>query len=78
MIYEVGVAPELRLGFQDSVMEVRVTSVTSGFKGALGIRFGSVGLLGWTGAPNSAKNENRNTFEKYLYLSSYQIFYWFK
>lgn len=53
MIYEVGVAPELRLGFQDSVMEVRVTSVTSGFKGALGIRFGSVGLLGWTGAPNS-------------------------
>lgn len=47
-------APALRLGFQESVMEVRVTSVTSGLEGALGIRFGSVGLFGWTGTPNSS------------------------
>lgn len=46
-------APELRFGFQDKVMEVRLTSVTSGFEGALGIKFGSVGLFGWTGDPNS-------------------------
>lgn len=46
-------APALRLGFQERVTEVRVTSVTSGLEGALGIRFGSVGLFGWTGTPNS-------------------------
>lgn len=53
MTYEVGVAPALRLGFQDRDTDVRLTSVTSGLKGALGIRLGSVGLPGWTGAPNS-------------------------
>lgn len=41
------------LGFQERATEVRVTSVTSGLKGALGIRFGSVGLFGCTGTPNS-------------------------
>lgn len=41
------------LGFQERVTAVRVTSVTSGLKGALGIRFGSVGLFGCTGTPNS-------------------------
>lgn len=46
-------APALRLGFHERVTEVRVTSVTSGFEGALGIRFGSVGLCGWIGEPNS-------------------------
>lgn len=46
-------APALGLGFQERVMEVRETSVTSGLEGALGIRFGSVGLFGWTGTPNS-------------------------
>lgn len=46
-------APVLRLGFQERVTEVRVTSVTSGLDGELGIRFGSVGLFGWTGTPNS-------------------------
>ena len=46
-------APEFRLGFQERVTEVRLTSVTSGLEGALGIRFGSVGLFGWTETPNS-------------------------
>ena len=46
-------APVLRLGFQDRVTEVRVTSVTSGLEGALGMRLGSVGRAGWTGTPNS-------------------------
>lgn len=52
IMYEVGVAPAV-LGFQERVTEVRVTSVTSGLKGALGIRFGSVGRFGCTGTPNS-------------------------
>lgn len=56
MTYEVGVAPVLRLGFQDRDTEVRLTSVTSGLEGALGMRFGSVGLPGWTGAPNSKRH----------------------
>lgn len=51
-------APELRLGFQESVTEVRVTSVTSGLEGALGIRLGSVGLFGWTGTPNSEEEKD--------------------
>lgn len=46
-------APALRFGFQESVTELRVTSVTSGLEGALGIRFGSVGLFGWNWAPDS-------------------------
>lgn len=55
-----GVAPALRLGFQERVTEVRVTSVTSGLEGGLGIKFGSVGLFGWTGTPNSKfKTETR-------------------
>lgn len=60
-------APELRLGFQDKVMEVRETSVTSGFDGALGIRFGSVGLFGWTGDPNS---EGRTEMKGSIYVIS--------
>lgn len=52
-------APALRLGFQVRVTEVRVTSVTSGLDGALGIRFGSVGLFGWTGIPNSEGRTDR-------------------
>lgn len=51
-----GVAP-LGLAFQDSVTEVRVTSVTSGLEGPLGIRFGSVGLPGCTATPNSDKTQ---------------------
>ena len=39
-------APELGFGFQERVTEVRVMSVTSGLEGALGMRFGSVGLFG--------------------------------
>lgn len=52
-------APALRLGFQVRVTDVRVTSVTSGLDGALGIRFGSVGLFGWTGIPNSEGRTDR-------------------
>lgn len=52
-------APELGLGFQERVTEVRVTSVTSGLEGALGIRFGSVGLFGWTGTPNSSGRKRK-------------------
>lgn len=51
-------APALGLGFQDSVTEVRLTSVTSGLDGALGIRLGSVGRPGWTTTPNSAAKKN--------------------
>lgn len=57
-------APALRLGFQESVTELRVTSVTSGLEGALGIRFGSVGLFGWTGAPNSKSRAEKGTMRK--------------
>lgn len=53
MMYDVGVAPEWRSGFQDRDTVVRVTSVTSGLEGALGIRLGSVGRPGWTPIPNS-------------------------
>lgn len=59
-----GVAPFV-LAFHVSVTEVRVTSVTSGLEGALGIRFGSVGLPGWTAAPNSERNPN----PKHVYFS---------
>lgn len=48
-------------------MEVRETSVTSGFDGALGIRFGSVGLFGWTGDPNS---EGRTETKGSIYVTS--------
>lgn len=60
MTYEVGVAPALRLGFQDKDTDVRLTSVTSGLDGALGIKFGSVGLPGWTGAPNSKTKKHEH------------------
>lgn len=46
-------APVLELGFQARVTEVRLTSVTSGLDGELGIRFGSVGRAGCTATPNS-------------------------
>lgn len=57
-------APALGLGFQERVMDVRVTSVTSGLEGALGIRFGSVGLFGWTGTPNSVNVEQRKKIKE--------------
>ena len=65
-------APALRLGFQERVTEVRETSVTSGLEGALGIRFGSVGLFGWTGIPNSKCRADRGkeTGENIVYYCS--------
>lgn len=46
IIYDVGVAPEFKFGCHDRVTVFLLTSVTSGFEGALGIKFGSVGLGG--------------------------------
>lgn len=73
-------APEFKFGCHDNVTIARLTSVTSGFEGALGIKFGSVGLAGCTGTPNSFQAETtgeRNTkicYDFYLYFNWYFVF----
>lgn len=55
--YDVAVVPELGFDFHIRVTDVRLTSVTSGLDGALGIRLGSTGWLDCTTTPNSAQTQ---------------------